>query len=108
MSNSSSLPKRFLFCLVYFATATVDYNDCDACMAGNECGDEDYDDCMENYMYDNCDDVCDEGTDAEEEEGSGDVTGTDCQTEANIYYTLHPPHTLPPNMPVKIMYNTAL
>ena len=55
-------------------------------MDGNECdpedNDEDYDDCMDHHMDNNCADVCEEDelpTDAEEEEeGSGDVTGTDC------------------------------
>ena len=57
----------------------MEYDDCDACMDGNECGDEDYDDCMENYMYDNCNDVCAED-ELPTDDRSEDDDGNDSQT----------------------------
>ena len=33
--------------------------------------------------------------------------GNDCQTEANINYTLLTPYSSPPNIPVKTMHDTA-
>ncbi len=52
-------------------------------MADNECdpenNDEDYDDCMDAYMYDNCDDVCEED-ELPTDDRSEDDDGNDSQT----------------------------